>query len=111
MWFGVSIFMKGDCATRAESDILWQENIVLVEADSEAEALRKGQHIGKNSEDQYVSATGENIQWRFWQVERAYEIEGRVFETGTELFSRFLRASEATSLLTPFEDPAEGGKD
>jgi len=40
MWFGVSIFMKADCPTRAKDEALWEESIVVIEATSEQEAKR-----------------------------------------------------------------------
>ena len=40
------------------------------------------------------------------KVERVFEIGDEPVGSGREVFSRFLRASEVKSLLTPFEDAA-----
>jgi hypothetical protein len=109
MWFSVSLLMKGDSPNRANSHILWEESIVLVDAGSEEEAIHLGEQLAKESEHQYTSATGDTICWTFHQVERAYQLEEDTFRTGTELFSRFLRTSEVESLLTPFDDSESVG--
>jgi hypothetical protein len=104
MWFGVNIFLKGECATRATDETLWEERVVLIQALSKHEARARAEQIGRESECQYVSGTGELIEWKFVTVERVHQIEGEDLDPGTEVFSRFLRATEAESLLKPFEE-------
>jgi hypothetical protein len=104
MWFSVSLLTKGDLPDQPEIDILWEESIVLIEAESEDQARVVAERIAKNAETQYRTASGEHISWKFHTIERIYKIEDDVLQTGTELFSRFLRWSEVKSLLTPFSD-------
>lgn len=104
MWFGVSIFMKGHSPARPSSESLWEERVVLIQAISEEEARARAEEIAKESESQYVSGTGELIEWKFATVERAHQIESEILNSGMEVFSRFLRATEAESLLTPFDE-------
>jgi hypothetical protein len=49
-------------------------------------------------------AQNDLIIWTFEGVERVYAIEKDHLSSGVELFSRFLRDSEVTSMRTPFED-------
>jgi len=44
------------------------------------------------------------VTWVFERVDRVYGIDRELLADGTEWFSRFLRDSEVTSLLTPFDD-------
>ena len=105
MWFGVSLLLCGETAGRSERDLLWEESIVLVQADSCVEARLSAEGIGKGTEVEYDSASGERIRWTLRNVYRVYEIEEReVLRTGTEVFSRFLRQSEVQSLMTPFNE-------
>lgn len=103
MWYAASIFTKAESPNRPDSEALWEESIVLIKANSEAHARTVAEKIGRDSEVEYVGATDELISWRFIRVDRIQEI-GEELKPNEEVFSRFLRASEAESLLTPFAD-------
>ncbi|MCP4553581.1 MAG: DUF4288 domain-containing protein [Bacteroidetes bacterium] len=99
MYFSVSLLFK-----QISSNPLWEERIILIDADSEEDAHRKGELIG-NQEAVSYKAKGTIVEWRFECIERVYVIEvDNEVKNGTELFSRFLRDSEVKSLLTPFDD-------
>lgn len=102
MWFAVSLFLEGTCPQRSQSKVLWSEEIVLVDATSEEEARELGMDFGRRYEGGYTTVTGDSILWQLRGVERVCSIGEADLVNGTELFSRFLRDSEAKSLLTPF---------
>ncbi len=105
MWYGVSLLLCGETPSRTTRDLLWEESIVLVQAVSEDEANLQGERIGREMEIEYDSASGEHIHWTFHRVCKIHEIQEQdIFQTGTEVFSRFLRNSEAQSLMTPFNE-------
>jgi hypothetical protein len=104
MWFTASILFRSEAAGRAPSDSLWEESIVLLDADTEEDALVSATAIGKSREHSYRVESGVELRWLFDQVESNHAIDSDSLESGTELFSRYLRASEVASLLTPFED-------
>ena len=54
-------------------------------------------------ECEYTTSDSFKAAWKFHQVEGVCLIEDKI-EDRVELFSRFLRQSEAESILTPFED-------
>jgi hypothetical protein len=107
MWFGISLLLRGEESRRSKDEWLWEECIVVVEADSADAAALIGETLGKRSEQEYVAAAGGTVRWVFDRVERTYQIDADKCESGAEVFSRFLRASEVKSLLTPFEDETE----
>jgi hypothetical protein len=82
---------------------LWEESIVLISAGDVAAAQQAAEAIGRNSEQEYESATGDRVVWRFYAVDRVVEVLSDTLEDGTEIFSRFLKEDEALSLLQPFE--------
>jgi len=101
MYYSVSLFYKSE---RSDSVApLWEERVILVSAADESEAEKKAQRRAKEYESTFVASDSVKIEWKFYQVERVHAIDD-VIEDGVELFSRFLRASEAASILTPFED-------
>ena len=102
MLFSASIPFRSEVTNRAPSESLWEESIVLVSAQSEDDALVRATAIGKQREHSYPIESGEELRWIFDRVERIYTIDAEALESGTELFSRYLRASEVESLLTPF---------
>ena len=76
---------------------------MLISAQSEAELRDKAEQVGNPSAQTYQMEDG-LVVWNFERIERAYSIEKEELPSGTEVFSRFLRDSEVTSLLTPFDD-------
>lgn len=102
----VSLFFRADHIGSAQPVAgLWQDVLVLVQAADEQEALRIGEEIGRSKEHEYyVSEPNHHlVRWTFVKAERACLIEGEIAH-GVEVFSRFLRASEAESVLRPFDD-------
>jgi len=104
MWFSASLLFKSIHNGLPEDDCLWEESIVLLQADSRDEAQKQAESLGKAEEHEYVSATGDLVRWTFQTVETLYEILDGPPGHGTEVFSRFLRSREVESLLTPIKD-------
>jgi hypothetical protein len=104
MWFSAAILFRSEAADRLPADSLWEESVVLVKADTEGDALRIATAIGRSEELSYTVDGGAELRWLFDRVARVYTIESEHLQSGTELFSRYLRASEVESLLTPFEE-------
>ncbi len=100
MYFCASIFLK----EVSKVNPLWEERIVLVDALSEEEALCKAEILGKKASHSYKASSGELVEWKFECVERIFLFEDDNIQDGAELFSRFLRDSEAKSILIPFDD-------
>ena len=101
MYYSVNLMYRSE---RGDSQSpLWEERIILVSAIDEDEAKDKAEKHARENESEFTAADGVNIKWVFYQIERVFPIDGDI-EDGVELFSRFLRQSEAESLLTPFND-------
>ena len=106
MWFAADLLFRGERQPPGPPP-LWEERIVLVEASTETDAASAATAIGKEEEHAYeTSKNGRRVTWRFMTLLRLYEIEGFQPRSGVELFSRFLRDEEATSLMKPFDDGA-----
>ena len=103
MWYAANLLYKGSRNPPGPDAPLWEESIRLVWAASEREAKDKAQRLAQSEQARYRVQEAE-VAWTFSCVERVYAIEGDQLTDGTELFSRFLRDSEVTSMLTPFDD-------
>jgi hypothetical protein len=102
MWFAASLLFKSQRDDSSAEDPLWEEQIVLFEAENESKAAEKANQYGASTEHEYRNQNGQLVRWSFKQVERICKVEA-AFKDGTEIFSRFLRESEVKSLLTPFD--------
>lgn len=103
MLFAVSILFHISPVEHPQSHFLWEERIVLLSGDDEDEVKEKAEILGHDSEHEYENANGQMVAHRFECVAAICAIPGEVTD-GCEVFSRFLRDSEARSILTPFDD-------
>jgi hypothetical protein len=103
-WYAVNLLFESNHSMPTGKETLWEESIRLIRANDAQEAEKRAISIGKASEHSYAAEGADIVTWTFVQVGRVFEIEDQVPGDNSELFSRFLRASEVRSLLTPFED-------
>jgi len=105
MWYSASLFFEGAHQVSPRVPSTWEEVIVLVEADDEAQAHQRADDVGRSREHEYLVSepVQHRLSWRFVRTERVQAIEQVIPMNGAELFSRFLRREEAESLLLPFE--------
>ncbi len=104
MWFSANILFKGSSPSGSNSAILWEEQVILIQANTESEAQKKATSIGSNKQHEYRVDSGEIVRWIFDGIERVQQIESQEIYDGIEVFSRFLRNSEVESIKTPFSD-------
>jgi hypothetical protein len=102
-WFTAALFFKGNDSA-GEDSVLWEERFVLLEADTEQEAMLKVQQYGELGAVSYQTATGGEFCWKFSHVGRIFSVQSDNLINGVEIFSRFLRPSEVASLSEPFPD-------
>jgi hypothetical protein len=105
MWFGVSVWLEGCHENVANLPSLWEEVVLLIQAETEAEARTLAEASARDREHGYQVSkpSSHTLRWTFRGVSRTCEIEGEP-GTGTEVFARFLRPSEVESLRTAFDD-------
>lgn len=105
MWYTASLMFEGIHDIQPGLVGLWEEVIVLIQADTEAEVERAAQALGVSKEHEYyVSEPARHLlRWRFARIDRICPVE-EALTSGAEVFSRFLRQEEAESLRNPFPD-------
>jgi hypothetical protein len=102
MFFSGSLLFKSEHQPDSNPYPLWEECVILIEAENESDAKVKAAQHGKAGEHEYKNQAGELVRWSFERVERVCHIDKDALTDGTELFSRFLKDSEVKSLLTSF---------
>lgn len=105
-WYSASIFLQAIHQDSVNAEGLWEEQVLLIQANDEEEARVLAAELGKGKEHEYVAdePTRHLVRWRFVAVERVCEIESNALANGVELFSRFLKAEEAERLLKGFDN-------
>ena len=81
-------------------DTLFEESIILVKASSLEEAPALGEQIAIQSEHTYVNMYDEQITWKFRKVLHVFELDDTPFETGKELYARFLHVKKNETVDT-----------
>jgi hypothetical protein len=103
MWFGVSLLYKAVHRKPEGLEDLWEESVILVEAESAEAARAIAMEHGQAHEVEYDVAGGDSVRWTFDSIVDLFEITDTPIGSGTEVFSRYLKEAEVTSLRTPFE--------
>jgi hypothetical protein len=104
MWYFASLFFQSvhnDCPT--DHDV-WEQRVFLLQSPTAADAQIQAAQIGKESEHHYISVTGDRVHWVFRHVESISELFEKQLKPGTEVYWRFLKGDEVSSLLKPFDD-------
>jgi len=104
MWFSASLFFESVHNDNPAPDDIWEEEIVLIQANTEDDAKSKAEEWGKNKCEEYVSVAGDRVRWVFRRISSIAKLFDDEPRHGSEVFYRFLRATEVKSLLTPFQD-------
>ena len=102
MWFCVCVLSVAEHDQKHPPDALWEEQLFLVDAESEEDARMKGEQFAEAERAKYRNAAGEMIEWKVEKIESVHQIMDEELKSGTEVFSRFLRERQVQSLLEPF---------
>lgn len=84
----------------------FDEQLRLVYATSEAEALTKSIEIGRREQDSFPNANGELVVWRFIEVTELYSLHS--MNDGVEICSRVQEAENGEAYVDLIRDKADG---
>jgi hypothetical protein len=102
MLFSASVLLRCIQGDKENSDILWQENLVLCNSENIQEARKKAEFVGRKLENEYKSITGETVKWKFDSILMMYQLENEIIQDCDIIFSRHLRNTEVDSLKIKF---------
>jgi hypothetical protein len=100
--FYIAVIVYESSADPTDYDPLYEENFMLLKADSEEEAKEKAlSHV--NQPHSYKNEYGQTITWSFKQLVELLPVWNTEITDGIELCSRYFRNYEAYGLtfLTP----------
>lgn len=88
MWFSARLLFESELSDTTGDPSLQEENIKLVSAESEDEARKKAEAIGRNEEIAYSNADGETVTWHFLGVLEVQDLCESALYDGVEVYSR-----------------------
>ena len=93
-WYGVQIVYEAAVGGTPDRDPMREESIHIVLADSEDQARKRAEEIGRDNQHSYENADGERVTWRFVCVAQVQDLCEDRLTDGMEVFSRMGRRSE-----------------
>ena len=102
MWYSASLFYSGTREATTAEDPLWEERIVLLEADGEEEAELEAKRLGIEGEHEYRAVDDVLVLWRFEGLSRLFPMLDEP-KHGLEVFARYMTKAEAISLRKPLD--------
>jgi hypothetical protein len=96
-----SVFFKSEyLPEKTEQESIWEESLYLVHSDSKENAELQISQAAMKAECSYVNSESTTVTVKFEKIERIVECEiNNNLNEPIEVFSRYLKASEAVSIL------------
>ena len=101
MWFGASILFRAQHLREKPNPTIWEDSIIVVQADSLTEATELATAIGLERQVSYAVMDDDWVDWVFDSVLDVFEIEDAALSSGVEVFSRHLTEDEVLKLKQP----------
>ena len=95
MWFAVPIYLRS--SEPVDGEVLLQETIHLVEAESEEEAMQKARALVNKLEHQYNNVIGKEVRWSLDEIGDLWELLDDLSD-GAEVYSRFINDETRNAL-------------
>ena len=103
-WYLTKIIFRIICRN-GDHTPQFDEQLRLIKADDEQEALVKAQQLGQKESDAFVNAKEQPVQWKFINIAELYKING--FIDGAELYSRIYETDDADEYINLINRKAE----
>jgi len=101
MWFTVPIYLRS--SEPADGDVLLEEAIHLIEAESEEKAMEKARALVNKLEHRYPNVHGKEVRWSLDGIGEPWELLDDLRD-GAEIYSRFLNEKDRSTPRRPSAD-------
>lgn len=100
MWFTVPIYLRS--SEPADGDVLLEEAIHLIEAESAESAMEKARSVANELEHCYPNAHGKEVRWSLDEIGEPWELLDDL-RNGAEIYSRFINGKTHLGSLPPVD--------
>lgn len=107
-WFAVKVLYECNVSGESSPDTIdendshthksFEERIILIKASSSEQAFVIGEIEARKAETDYLNPYDEMVEWKFVKSIDCFNLFDEKLQTGTELYSRFLRVSKDISI-------------
>ena len=110
LWFSARLLFEAKHPDEEGLDKVFEDRIVLLAADDEADAESKANSVGAKSRLEYRNEYGNRVIWEFIEVLDLVTLDTDDIGHGSELYSQFLDEQDLTAVRRSLE-PGKLGND
>ena len=93
MWFSARLLYRSTVDDSSEVPPLYEESIILINAESEAAACAEAERIAYSREHSYPNPEGKEVRWKFVRVLESQDLCEEELFSGVEVYSRLIRSA------------------
>jgi uncharacterized protein DUF4288 len=93
-WFGVRILFESNHPEERKVSPLFEEQVILVRARTEAEARKRARQLGRAAQQTYQNVYGKKVRWVLRDILDVVELFDSVLREASEVYFNFLKARE-----------------
>jgi Domain of unknown function (DUF4288) len=103
-WFSVRCL--SECVLD-DAPALYEDCILLIQAEDDVHARRKGDAAARKSSHQYANSFGETVRWEFREVLDVKQLFDAEIRDGSEVYYSFLSHADLENVRTALETPLD----
>jgi hypothetical protein len=93
MWFSARLLYRSIVDDPNNVPPLYEESIILINAESEEAAREEAERIAYSREHNYPNAEGREVRWKFVRVLESQDLCEEELFSGVEVHSRLFRSA------------------
>jgi hypothetical protein len=109
-WFSARLLFESRHPDETDVEKVFEDRIVLLEADDEHEAEREARKLGSKSREEYKNQFGNRVIWEFVELLDLVPLTTEDIAHGSELYSQFLDEQDLAAVRRSLE-PGKLGND
>jgi len=91
IWFGVRMLLESIHPEEPAAKRVFEDRIIVVRAQTELEARRKGEKMGKRAKQEYRNVAGKKVLWVFREIMDVAPLPWQeTIEDGSEVYYAFV---------------------
>lgn len=102
-WFSARLLFASEHPDETDVQPVFEDRIVLLEAEDEDEALGQAKTLGHDSCDQYTNESGARVIWRFVEVLDLVQLPASKLGVGTQVYFQYLDEKDLAAVRRSLE--------